>query len=423
MLDIKFIEENLDLIKKTIKDKGSACDIDTLLTLAGERREMLQEVEALRGKKNAANQKIAALQGAEKQQAIANMKSIADQEKAINNQLKDIESQYHYQMLLVPQPTSSETPVGKDDTENLEVRTWGEKKTFDFAIKDHVQLGLDLDILDIKRGVKIAGSRNYFLKGDGARLEMAILQYTADKLVKKGFTYFHVPLLVNHDAMTGTSYFPGGEEQAYHIEKDERYLIGTAEVPMTSYHSNEILKEEELPKKYCGLSPCFRREAGTYGKDTHGLYRVHQFYKVEQVIISKNNAEESAKIHQEILNNAEEVLQDLGLSYRVVNVCTGDIGQGQFFKNDIETWMPSRENYCETHSCSTFHQFQSRRLNLKYRNKEGKTEYCHTLNNTCVASPRILIPLLEVYQNSDGSITIPEVLRPYMGGQEKITIQ
>ncbi len=420
MLDIKFIEENIDLIKETAKNKGVEIDLEKLISLAEKRRELLQKVEAIRAEQNAANEKISKLQGDEKQAAIAEMKEIASSAKPLNEELKQVEEQYNYMLLFVPQPTSPETPVGKDDTENVEVRTWGEKPNFDFEPKDHVQLGLDLDIIDIPRGVKISGSRNYFLKGDGARLEMAVLQYTLNSLIKKGFTQMTVPLLVDHESMVGTSYFPGGEEQAYHIEKDERHLVGSAEVPLTAYHREEILKESELPKKYCALSSCFRREAGTYGKDTHGLYRVHQFLKVEQVIVSKNDEEESQKLHQMILQNAEDVLQDLKLPYRVVNVCTGDIGQGQYFKNDIETWMPSRESYGETHSCSTFHEFQARRLNLRYKDENGKTRFCHTLNNTCVASPRILIPLLEIYQNADGSITIPEVLRPYMAGQEKI---
>jgi len=275
--------------------------------------------------------------------------------------------------------------------------------------------------LDIPRGVKLAGTRSYFLKGDGALLEMATLKYTLDKLVSKGFTPFLVPHLVTDFAMTGTSYFPGGEEQAYRVEKDNVNLIGTSEVSVTAYHSGEILKEEELPKKYTGYSPCYRREAGTYGKDTHGLYRIHQFQKVEQVILCKNDPEESKKMHEMLLKNAEEVLQDLKLPYRVVAVCTGDMGQGQYYKNDIETWMPSRDSYGETHSCSTFHEFQSRRLNMRYKDKDGKIHFCHTLNNTCIASPRILIPILEIYQQKDGTVKIPEVLRPYMGGKTVIS--
>ena len=230
--------------------------------------------------------------------------------------------------------------------------------------------------------------------------------------------------------MVGTGYFPGGEEQAYalgvkrpsdeHIESDEKYLIGTSEVAVASYHSDEILSEDELPKLYAGYSYCFRREAGTYGKDTHGLYRIHQFQKVEQVILCKNDMEESAKMHAMLLKNAEEVLQELKLHYRVVANSSGDMGQGQYYKNDIETWMPSRNGYGETHSCSSFLDFQSRRLNIRYKDKNGKTQFVHTLNNTCIASPRILIAILECYQNADGTVTIPEILRPYMGGKDTI---
>ncbi|EKD48161.1 MAG: hypothetical protein ACD_65C00093G0004 [uncultured bacterium] len=262
------------------------------------------------------------------------------------------------------------------------------------------------------------------------RLEMALMMYTLDKLAKKDFSPFIVPNIVNYSAMMGTSYFPGGEEQTYSlgvqkekeatIEPDEKYLAGTAEVALTSYHAEEILKEDELPKLYCGFSTCYRREAGTYGKDTHGIYRIHQFQKIEQVVICKNDPKESEKMHKLILENAEELLKDLKLPYRVVAVCAGDMGRGQYYKNDIETWMPSRNSYGETHSCSTFHDFQSRRLNLKYRDRDGKTHFCHTLNNTCVASPRILIPILEIYQQKDGSVKIPEVLIPYMGGITEI---
>ena len=324
-------------------------------------------------------------------------------------------------MLRVPAVPSSEAPIGKDDTENVELYKVGTPKTFEgFIPKDHVTLGEELGMIDVERGVKIAGSRNYFLKGDGFLLEQAVMRLTIDHLVSKGFTPFSVPLLVNNDAMTGTGYFPGGEEQAYKVEKDELNLIGTSEVSLTSYHREEILNESELPKLYAGLSPCFRREAGTYGKDTRGLYRVHQFTKIEQVVVCKNSEEESQKMFDLILTNAKEILEKLGLAYRVVAVCTGDMGQGQVYKNDIETWMPSRNGYGETHSCSMFYEFQARRLNLRYKDAQGKTQFAYTLNNTCIASPRVLIPLMECYQNADGSITIPEVLRPYMNGRTKI---
>ncbi|MBT5516614.1 serine--tRNA ligase, partial [Candidatus Peregrinibacteria bacterium] len=357
MLDPKYILENPDEVKESARKKGVNFDVDAFIKLDEKRRQLQTECDALRAEKNAANEKIAKLDGDEKQKAIAKMKNKGDEEKKLTEELKEAESKWTQLLLTAPGKISPETPEGKDDTENKELYTWGDLPKPDFEFKDHVALGLDLDILDIERGVKIAGSRNYFLKGDGALLELAILQYTLHKLASKGFTAFLPPLLVNYEAMQGTSYFPGGEEQTYTIESDDKYLIGTSEVPVASYHSGEILDESELPKLYAGYSYCFRREAGTYGKDTHGLYRIHQFQKVEQVVLCKNDMEESAKMHEMLLKNAEEVLQDLKLPYRVVAVCSGDMGQGQYYKNDIETWMPSRDSYGETHSCSTFLDF------------------------------------------------------------------
>ena len=275
--------------------------------------------------------------------------------------------------------------------------------------------------MDFQRAAQIAGSRNYFLMGDGAALQDAVLSYAVDHMVSKGFTLVDPPLLVRDEAMRGTAFFPGGEEQTYRCEKDELNLIGTAEVPVTSIHSGEVLSEDELPKLYVGRSCCFRREAGTYGKDTRGLYRVHQFQKVEQVIVDIGDVERSKEHHEFIVRNAEEVLQALELPYRVVVVCGGDLGAPQVKKYDIECWMPSRENYGETHSASRFHDYQARRLKLRYRRNENKkVAFCHTLNNTVLASPRILIPLLEIHQQADGTVAIPEPLVPYMGGRTTI---
>jgi seryl-tRNA synthetase len=420
MLDPKLILAQPDLFKEIARKKRVNFDVDAFIALDEKRRALQTEGDALKAEKNEASKRIAQLQGDERTAAIAAMQNQGDTEKKVDEQLKEVEAAWTELFLRAPGLISDEVPEGKDDTENVELYTHGELPKFDFEAKDHVTLGKDLDILDIERGVKIAGSRSYFLKGDGALLELAILQYTLHKLVAKGFTAFLPPLLVNREAMTGTGYFPGGEEQAYTLTQDEKYLIGTSEVPVASYHSDETLDESELPKLYAGYSYCFRREAGTYGKDTHGLYRIHQFQKVEQVVICKADMAESQKLHEFLLKNAEEVLQDLKLPYRVVAVCSGDMGQGQYYKNDIETWMPSRNSYGETHSCSSFLDFQARRLNLKYKDKDGKRHFAYTLNNTCIASPRILIPVLECYQNADGSITVPEVLRPWMGGREKI---
>ena len=325
-------------------------------------------------------------------------------------------------LLQLPQPADEEVPVGKDDSENVEIKKWGEVRNFDFPAKDHVELGDKLRLIDIERGVKLAGSRSYVLLGDGTLLHQAVLRLAQDMMVARGFVPMVVPVLVREEPMEGTGYFPLGREQAYAITNEDppKYLVGTAEVSLTAYHMGETLDLGTLPRKYVAMSSCFRREAGTYGKDTAGLYRIHQFDKVEQVVVCKADVNESKRWHQTILANAEDLLQTLKLPYRVVAVCTGDLGQGQAAKFDIETWMPSRKGYGETHSASRFYDFQSRRLNLRYRDEEGKMRYCHTLNNTVVASPRILIPILENYQNADGSITIPEALRPYMAGRGRI---
>jgi len=263
----------------------------------------------------------------------------------------------------------------------------GEPPQFDFPMKDHVELGKALGIIDIERGVKLSGSRNYVLKGAGALLHQAVLRLAADSMLAKGYVPLTVPVLVREEMMYGTGWFPIGRDQAYLVERDGLSLVGTAEVPVTAYHADEILEAAELPKKYVALSTCFRREAGAAGKDTYGLYRIHYFDKVEQVIIGPNDKERSVAFHQEILSNAEEVMQALELPYRVVQVCTGDLGQGQVEKFDLETWMPSRNSYGETHSASRFYEFQARRLNLRYRGEDGRVRLCHTLNNTVIASP------------------------------------
>jgi seryl-tRNA synthetase len=382
-----------------------------------------QEFEKLRAEQNEASKQIGKLKDPEaKKEAIAKAGGLSAQVKEAEKRWKAAEEQLQPLLLQLAQPADPEVPVGKDDTENVEVKKWGNVRHFEFAPKDHAALGAALGILDVERGVKLAGSRSYFLVGAGALLHQAVLRLAQDMMIERGFVPMTVPVLVRDEAMTGTGYFPLGKEQAYAMSNEEppKYLVGTAEVSLTAYHMNETLDGKTLPRKYVGMSPCFRREAGTYGKDTAGIYRIHQFDKVEQVVICKNDVEESKKWHQKILENAEAVLQKLNLPYRVVAVCTGDLGQGQVAKFDIETWMPSRKNYGETHSASRFYDFQSRRLNLRYKDEDGKTRLCHTLNNTVIASPRILIPILENYQNADGSVTIPEALRGYMGGLEKI---
>ena len=443
MLDMKFIRENAELIKKSAVDKNITCDVDRLIEVDARRRELQFQLDELRSQIRDSGQRVGFLRNPktkEYQAAIAEGKGEADIKAeaarlqaelgSLKPKIKELEEaegpileEFEQLMLNIPQPPAPDVPIGKDDTENTELSRVGEPRKFDFEPKDHVTLGKELGIIDIERGVKLAGTRNYILRGDGALLHQAVLRLAQDMMIERGYVPMTVPVLVKEEVMYGTGYFPTGRDQAYLCERDELSLVGTAEVPLTALHCDEILNEADLPIKICAMSTCFRREAGAAGKDTYGLYRIHFFDKVEQVIVCRNDVEESNKFHQEILSNAEAVMQRINLPYRVVNVCTGDLGMGQVQKFDIETWMPSRESYGETHSASRFYEFQARRLRLRYRDGAKKVRFCHTLNNTVIASPRVLIPILELYQNADGTVTIPEALRPYMGGRERIEKQ
>ncbi len=421
MIDIKLIRDNPDLFIQAAKNKRIDANIPRLLEVDSRLRDAKTKLQDIATEKNRVGKSVPKLAADEKSAALARLSELKQQEEQLTNEVKSLQPEFDALLLEVPQPADPDVPVGKDDTENVEIRREGQVRQFDFEPKDHVQLGLALDIIDMERGVKLAGARNYFLKGDGALLHWAVLRFAVDFMVGRGYLPMAVPLLMRNEAMQGTGYFPGAEEQTYQMERDELNLVGTAEVPLTAYRMGEILSSEELPQKFVGLSSCFRREAGAAGKDTYGLYRIHQFDKVEQVVLCHNSVEESNKCHAEILANSEGVLKALELPYRVVVVCTGDLGRGQAKKYDVETWMPSRGGYWETHSASKFYEFQARRMNLRYKDAETKKNFfCHTLNNTVIASPRILIPLLELYQNADGSVTVPQVLRPYMGGKEKI---
>jgi seryl-tRNA synthetase len=440
MLDIRFIRENVELIEKAAVDKHMQCDVRRLIEVDTRRRELQMRLDALREQARENGQKVGLLRNPKSEwykravaegKSEAEIKAEADRVQAelaqLKPEIKQLEEQegptleeFHRLMLTIPQPADPQAPVGKDETENAELRKVGEIRRFDFEPKDHVTLGQELEIIDIERGVKLAGTRNYVLRGDGALLHQAVLRLAQDMIVERGYTPMSVPVLVREEVMYGTGYFPVGRDQTYICERDELSLVGTAEVPLTAYHADEILSAADLPIRLCAASTCFRREAGAAGKDTYGLYRIHLFDKVEQVVVCRNGVDESKKLHQEILANAEAVVQALDLPYRVVNVCTGDLGMGQVQKFDIEVWMPSRESYGETHSASRFYEFQARRLKLRYRDGARKVHFCHTLNNTVIASPRILIPILELYQNADGTVTIPKALRPYMGGRERI---
>ncbi|HNX27004.1 MAG TPA: serine--tRNA ligase [Phycisphaerae bacterium] len=420
MIDIKLLRENPDMFRQAAADKNMKVDIDALLNVDAEIRQYKTKLQDVKTAQNEAGKSIAKLPAEEKSAVIAEMARLKEQARQYEETLERLEPEFHELMLLMPQAPHPDAPRGKDDTQNVEVKRVGKVREFDFQPKDHVTLGEELDIIDIPRAVKLAGSRNFILKGAGCLLHQAVLRLALDMMVGRGYTPMTVPVLVNDSVMEGTGYFPLGREQAYLCERDGQALVGTAEVPVTAYHSDEILSEAELPKKYVAMSTCFRREAGAAGKDTRGLYRIHFFDKVEQVILCKADPQESARMHEEIIKNSEDLLQTLELPYRILEVCTGDMGQGKVRMYDIETWMPSRKSYGETHSASRFHDFQARRLNLRYKDENGKNQFVHTLNNTVVASPRILIPILELNQNADGSVTIPKALRPYMGGMEKI---
>jgi seryl-tRNA synthetase len=420
MLDINFIRENPEAVKQAAVNKLMNTNIDRLLELDALIREWVTSIDSLRAERNDLSKRMPQLPEAERAQAIARVKVIKEQLVQSEAQLAAYRSEFDEIMLTVPSLPAPEVPIGRSEADNVEIRKWGVIPQFAFPPKDHLELAEMLDLVDLPRAVKFAGSRSYFLKNEGALLEMAICRFVIDYLRAKGFTLMTVPLMVREEAMRGTGYFPIGYDQAYKLIEDELFLVGTSEVALVSYHQNEVLDGAELPRKYVGYSTCFRREAGTYGKDTRGLYRVHQFQKVEQVIFCRADAAEAERMHYEILNNTEEILQALELPYRVALACTGEIGIGQVRKHEVETWMPSRNGYCETHSCSTLNDFQARRSNIKYRDSDGTLKYVYTLNNTGIASPRILIPLLEMNQNEDGSVNIPKALRPYMNGMTVI---
>ena len=421
MIDIKKIRENPQKYKDGAKAKKFNVDIDRLMVVDAELLDHKKRLQDIATEKNSAGKSIPNLEADQKQAALARLAELKTEESALNEQIKNLQPELDEIMQQVPQPAADDVPLGEDDTENVELRKWGTIRKFDFEPKDHLELGVALGIIDIERGVKLAGTRSYFLRGAGALLHWAVLRFSLDYMIGRGYTPMAVPLLMKDEAMRGTGYFPGAEEQTYQMERDALNLAGTAEVPVTAFHSGEILAEDQLPIKSVAMSTCFRREAGAAGKDTRGLYRIHQFDKVEQVIIAENNEDKSKAYHLEILGNSEAVMQALELPYRVVNVCTGDLGRGQVQKYDIEAWMPSRNSFGETHSASRFYDFQARRMNLRYKSAQKKNMFCHTLNNTVIASPRILIPILELNQNPDGSVNVPKVLVPYINGIEVIT--
>ncbi len=421
MLDIKFIRENKDIVAAGAEKKHIKFDVNALLKADDTRKILLTEIEKMRADQNEVSLRIPQITIPEaRNELLTEMKHLKEKMQVKEEELKEVLKTWQALMLTVPNIPDMTVPMGESDADNKEVKTWGEVPKFDFTPKDHIPLMESLDLADFETGVKVAGFRGYFLKNEGAELEFAVWQLTLDLFrAKKDYMTMFAPSLVRRETLLGTGYLPQGEDDLYKTQ-DTDYLSGTAEVPTMSYFADKVLLKTDLPKKILAFSPAFRREAGSHSKDVKGLYRVHEFMKWEQVILCEASHETSVKYHEELLANAEGILQALNLPYRVVVNCGGDLGLGQVKKYDIETWMPSKNKYGETHSCSYFHDFQTRRLNIKYRDEDGKLKFAHSLNNTAIATPRILIQIVENYQQADGSIKIPEVLQKYMGGREFI---
>ena len=415
MLDIKFIRENKDIVAASAKKKRIDIDLDKLLSLDDKRRELQAKIDERRAEQNVASNAIASAKAdTERQAIISKMQEVKETLRLEEESMQEILKEWRALMVQVPNVPDVSVPDGGSDADNKEVRAWGEIPKFDFEPKSHTELLLLHDMADYERGAKVAGFRGYFLKNDGARLVWALHHFVEERFVQLGFTPMVVPSVVRREAFVGTGYLPQSEEDLYKTQ-DGDYLAGTAEVATMGYYMDEILEKKDLPLKFVSFSPCFRREAGSHGKDTKGIFRIHEFLKYEQVVLCEANHEESVKWHEELTKNAEELLQVLGLPYHVVINCGGDLGLGQVKKYDIEAWMPSERTYRETHSSSYFHDFQTRRLNIRYRDDGGVVRYVHSLNNTALATPRILCQIVENNQQADGSITIPQALRGYMG--------
>lgn len=413
MLDIKFIRDNPELIKEAARKKHSDFQVDELLKIDETRLQKLSLVESLRAEQNAVSDKIPNANPDERQTLITQMTALKGDLKKHEDELKEVMVSWQKLMLQVPNVPDISVPEGESDADNREVRDWGEKPTFGFEIKDHVALTELHDLADFERGAKVSGFRGYFLKNEAALLSHALWQFAMDELVQVGFTPMIVPSLVNRKTLMGTGYLPGGEDDLYKTQDDD-YLAGTGEVATMSYFSDEIL-EGAFPKKIAAFSPCFRREAGAHSKDTKGLFRVHEFFKVEQVVLCHANHEDSVKFHEEVQSNIESMIQKLEIPYRVVINCGADLGQGQVKKYDTELWIPSQNTYREISSASYFHDFQTRRLNIRYRDADGKLRLTHSLNSTMAPTPRLLIAILENNQQADGTIKIPQVLQKYLG--------
>ncbi len=420
MLDLKFVRENVDSVKKAIQQKRVNLNLDDLLQVDQQVLDLKRKLQALNEEKNAIAKLVPKATPAERPALIERGRGVSQEISKMDPEVVAKEEELKKFLWLTPMVPAPDVPVGKDDSENVERTKVGNPPEFNFAFKDHVDVILKNNWAEFERMAAVSGSRMIALKNELALYEFAVLRFALDFLAKKGSTIITLPAMVREASLYGTGHFPAGRDQVYYLPDDDLYLSGTAEVPLTSLHSGEILTDAQMPMRYGAFSPCFRREAGSAGKDVRGLMRVHQFNKVEQFAFCRNDPEESAHWHRELLTTSEEICQAFELPYRVIEVCTGDMGAGKYRMHDIECWVPSEKRYRETHSCSSLHDWQARRANLRYRDKEDKVKFIHTLNNTAVATPRILISLLENHQLENGSVKIPKALQPYMGGVDRI---
>jgi seryl-tRNA synthetase len=421
MLDLRFIRENPDLVKEALVKLNTTAPIDEILSLDEQRRELLSEVEALRAKRNTVSKEIGKMKDSDRRQAlIEEMREVGERIKGLDDQVRQVEEQLNEAMLQVPNMPHESVPVGRDESENVVVRTWSQPKEFNFEALPHWDLGPTLDIIDFERGVKLSGTRFYVLKGVGARLQRALITWMLDLHIKEhGYTEIYPPFMVREECMWGAGQLPKFLDNIYHDVEDDVWFIGTAEIPLTNFHRDEILAPGTLPLYYVAYTACFRREKMSAGRDTRGIKRGHQFDKVEMYKFT--TPETSYDELERLLEDAEDVCRRLGIAHRVVQMCTGDLGFSAAKKYDIEMWAPGVQEWLEVSSCSNCEDFQARRANIRYRPEPGaKTRFVHTLNGSGLALPRVMIAVMENYQQADGSIVVPEVLRPYMGGVEVI---
>lgn len=417
MIDVELLRKNPKIFKAEIEKRGMKIDIDGDLKLDAQRRGLIFKVDEIRAQKNEASKKVPSLSGDKKQEMITRMKQLNDELKTLEEKLQVSEKEFSNRIAAYPNITHSSVPAGKDESGNVIAYSVGEKPQFDFEVKNHVEIGNALNIIDEERASKISGARFIFLKNEAVRLQFALVQYVLGLLMERGFTPLIPPVLVKEKAMYGTGFFPVEASQYYKTELDELYLVGTAEVPLCGYHAEEVLDANLLPLKYAAYSTCFRREAGSYGKDMGGLFRVHQFDKIEMFIFS--HPDKSWDDYEMLRDTLENIVKGLGLHYRIMNMCTGDIGTPNAKKYDLEAWIPSQQNYREIASCSNDTDFQARRLNIKFKDGDRKG-LVHTMNSTACAMGRMLMAIMENYQDRDGSIIVPEILRKYLGGLEII---